>query len=140
VLADVEGVRELAREMTRLAMRSRGSASELRNATKVDFHSKAADRYREDLLGDADAAEQAAEGIDQAAQALFRHADAVEECLEQIARIERWFSGLVDDAAREASRAVDGVGDATRTVLDAAGRAPLPGSPEWLEFTAELRL
>jgi hypothetical protein len=137
MFADVEGVRHEARQAMRLAMQSRAAAADLRRATTVDFKSKAADRYREDLRHQADAAEHAAEGIEQAARALFRHADEVEERLAQIARVERWFAGLVDDAAREVAH---GVGDAARAVLDAADRAPLPGSPEWLEFTQGLRL
>ncbi len=133
-MSDVAELRDLAQRVRELAAQTRGCAGQMRSAQGVDFVSKAADRYREDLRNEANGAERAANELDDAARALMDHAHHVEQNLARIHALERWFGDRVSDARREISEAVDTVSDTAHDLVDLARRAPLPGSPDWLDF------
>jgi len=139
-VSDVAELRELAGRMRELASQARGCAGEMRSAQGVDFVSKAADRYREDLRNEANGADNAANELDEAAQALMDHAHHVEQNLARIKAIEGWFANRLSDARHEVAGAVGAVSDAASDILEHAPRAPAPGSADWLEFGRRWRL
>lgn len=133
-LSDVAELRDLAGDARELASQTRGAASRLGSAEGVDFRSRVAERYREQLRNEANVTERAAAQLDDAAHALMEHAEHVERTLARIAAVERWFSDRLSDAKRELSDAVDTVSRSATDILEHAPRAPAPGSPEWIEF------
>jgi methyl-accepting chemotaxis protein len=133
-MSDVAELRELAQHVRELAVQTRGCAGEMRDAQSVEFVSKAADRYREDLRHEANGADSAANELDDAARALMDHAHHVEQNLARIHAIEHWFGDRLRDAQHEISQAADTVTDTARDLVDLARHAPVPGSPDWLDF------
>lgn len=133
-MSDVEELRDLAQRVRALAVQTRGAASQMREAQGVDFVSKAADRYREDLRRHASGTDNAAKELDDAARSLVAHAQHVEHTLQRIRSIEHWFGNRLADAKREATGAVDAVSAAASDILHHAPRMPEPGSPAWIEF------
>lgn len=139
--ADVAELRALANEVQRLADEVRAAAAHLHSGQSVDFHSRAAERYRHDLREQARRADGAVQELHDASRALFEHARHVEERQRQIAALERWFHDRVRNAhsvINQVANAGDHLQDAARreasTLVRAARAAPPPGSPEWDTF------
>lgn len=139
--ADVAELRALAAEVQRLADDVRGAAGHLQSAQGVDFHSHAADRYRDRLREHGRQADGAVQQLLDASRALYEHANHVEQRLRQIAALEQWFHDRVREAHNVLNQAFN-VGDhvlaAARrdasSILNASRAAPAPGSPEWETF------
>lgn len=139
-------MRTRASEVQRLADEVRRAAGALRQCEGVDFQSRAADRYRHDLREQARRADGTVNELMEASRALHRHADEVERRLRQLAALEGWFRDRVRDARSvlgQVAQAGDTAGDAARReaaeLVNAARRAPAPGSPEWERFAARFR-
>jgi hypothetical protein len=96
-MADAEGVRALARQMTLLAAQARTVAKDLRTAEGVEFVSHAAERYRKELRAEAKHADAAAHEIDAAARALFKHAAALESHLAKLASAAEGVKDAITD-------------------------------------------
>ena len=141
-VSDVDELRDLALQVHGLSADAAAAAAQMRAAQCVKFVSDAADRYRADLRHHAHSADNAAKELEDAARALRHHADEVEHRLAQIRRFEHFFGGLLADARHEAGKvaggAVHALSDTASHVLDIAGRAPAPGSPDWLDFGRRL--
>lgn len=134
-----------------MAQEARRIAGALRAAKGVQFQSDGATKYRQRLTDRAGRADGTAHELEQAAQALYRHAEQVEARMQQLEKLERWFHDRVRDAQRvvhgaahAAGQAADAAADAARReaqqLLNEARRAPAPGSPEWENFTRRLRV
>ena len=138
VYGDPEQVRVIARRTAAMADQLRDEAVRVASLADVEWQSTGADRWRDrldqlllDMRADADRA-------DDAAEALFRHADEAEQTLAAITSAMAAFERRVDDARRLVANAADEVADtavdAARGVLDMARRAPSALSLEWLRW------
>jgi len=144
--SDIDQLRELAGDVRGMADEVRTAAGRLREALGVEFVSKAADRYREDVGKAAGRADATAEELMQASSALLNHAAEVEERLRQIEAVERWFADRLSDArgvasgvADVADHALDSAQREASRLIEAARQAPPPGSPDWLDFARRFR-
>lgn len=88
----------LAGRVSAEADRTRIGATRAGDATGVAWQSLGADRFRHQLAAAVQQAQTAALQLDELAQALQRHAWAVERQLELIADAQRWLLGQVDHA------------------------------------------
>lgn len=129
---DPAAIRALATQVDGAAEGADDEARRLRGATGVAWRSSGADRYLAQLGDDADAVTVLVGELEQAAQAVRDHADAVEARLEQIAAAQRWFGNAVDDARSLWDRGIDALTSLPR-ILSVS--PPAPGSLEWLDFT-----
>jgi hypothetical protein len=137
-------------QIMRLAARVRSEADLTRadagrggSADGVQWKSLAADSYRKELSDALQLARAAAGELDELAQALLRHATAVQKRLDQIAAAERWLRDQADGAAQQAknlaSNAVDDVSDSLGLAQQKAkdlgrevGRL-VHGHPDWFQ-------
>jgi uncharacterized protein YukE len=122
----------LAAELSQRARSVRAAADEhRREGARARWVSEAASAYRRQLAADCAAVEVAADAMDEAAEALRRHADEVRERLAAIARAEREVrSWVADQAAR--------VGDLGDDVGSLVGRLPEAGADAWLSLSSGL--
>jgi hypothetical protein len=136
VYGDPDALEAIARQIEACADVVRDRTRGLREAVvAVAWQSTAAAVFRRTAEEDAGRLHQAAQGLDEAAARLRRHAAVVRERIAEIRRMERTVLGWLNDR-REAL--VDGVGAAADEVAELARRLPPPGDVAWLGVGAEL--
>jgi ABC-type transporter Mla subunit MlaD len=140
-MGDVAELRRMAATCRAQADALDGVAGQLRASLGVRFVSDAADRYRAEIREEVGRTEGAARQLRDAAQALDAHADAVEQRLEEIAAIQRWFADRVEDARDTLRSTAAGIDAATDELREEAGRligsaatAPAGKVVEWIGF------
>jgi hypothetical protein len=118
----------------------RGRADEMHGkAQGMRWQSVAADRCRETVGGDKRRLFEAAEGLDEAAAMLRRHAQTVREMIAAIKRIMETVTGWFKSAIDTFNRAVDAFNNAVKDIADGVadtlgfggGQPPQPPQPPW---------
>lgn len=129
---NVQALRDLARRADELCGQVRAVGDDVAGADGVVWQSVGAERYRRDLRDEARSVQVAADELARAATALRAHAEEVEYRLAQVAAMQEWFLGALDDAQRTLSNvaegAVDTVSDGAQSLVEAARSMPSPGS------------
>ena len=129
VRARANALREIADE---LAGRARSLSVQ---SEAMVWRSHAGDAFRDQLrmvAGDIGAQAAALHG---AADALERHASAVDTTKQAIQDAQRWVTARLNDAARTVREAGEAtVGAVEEAIVSAARNAPVAGSRDWLEF------
>lgn len=131
-----EEIRRQAIKIRQEAEMTRMDAGRGARADAVQWKSRAAQRYREQLGDAARQAGSATGELEKVSDLLLRHAAAVQEQLDRIAAAERWFRGQADRAGREArglgSTALQVGGDVVEGMGDF-----LSGSLDWAQRQGE---
>ncbi len=99
------------------------------------WKSPAGDAFRDQLHGLAGEIGAHASALQGAAEALERHAAAVEETKGAIRDAQAWVTARLNDAARTVREAGETtVGAVEQAIASAARSAPVAGSRDWLDF------
>jgi len=114
----------------------------LLDGQQVQWHSTAADRFRQQLADRLASVERSGAEVDEVAAALRRHASAVDAQLAAIAAARDWVLREVREAEQGLSGAVNAVGgwvaDRARDLVRVGRDLPGVNSPDWLDVADRL--
>lgn len=133
---EMVSVRERATALRRMADELDGRAKGLcAQCDAMPWHSFAGDAFRDQLRGLAGETGSHVSALYGAADALERHASAVEGTKHAIQDAQAWVTARLNEAVSAVRDAGEGAVSAVENAVVAAARnAPAAGSKEWLDF------
>ncbi len=117
---DPQQIRAVATQLRGLADEVGDEQSVLARGLDVEWRSVAADAFRQELRAWQAGVARSVDEIRQAAAAVDRHADEVEERIEAIRAAEAWARQEIAELRDTASGALDRIGAAARDLVDDA--------------------